>query len=334
MIAVTGAAGFLGTALIHELNQQGNKPVALMLPQSANPGLSGLRFTRSEGNILDQHYLESALEGTDIVFHCAAYISIVPGHQKELYENNVKGTENVLKACSACEVGKVVFVSTLEAMDWGKHSSIINETAGFHPENAAIEYGKTKAEASLLVLSAIEEGLDAMIAIPTGFIGPGDYCVSNMTGMIRDFALGSLPAYVEGGFDFVDVRDAASGIIAVSEKGRVGESYLLGGEYLLIEDLLDCLAELTGKKKPSLKVPLPLARFAAYFNEKQKNRGTEEGANVSSSPKFTRDSLKVLQNGPRVDCQKAKTELGYSPRSAQVSLRDTLEWLKKEGFIE
>jgi dihydroflavonol-4-reductase len=329
MTVVTGAAGYLGNTLIRMLNQQGTKPKAFLYPETDRRGLKGSHIVPVEGDLLDLSSLKQAFEGADTVYHCAAHISIVPGEEKQLYNINVKGTENVLTACSSTGVGRLVFVSTLEAMDWTQGKAIINETAGFHPENACIEYGKTKAEASLLVLSAVEQGLDAVIAVPTGFIGPGDYQISSMTSMILDFTAGKLPAYVGGGFNFIDVRDAAAGVIAAAEKGRTGEAYILGGTYITIADLMENLEELTGKKKPSLKVPFVLANLAARFGEKRGKGGTEE----NFKPKFTRDSLKVLKDGPRVDCEKAKKELNWAPRPIKETLKDTLEWLKAEGFL-
>jgi dihydroflavonol-4-reductase len=172
--------------------------------------------------------------------------------------------------------------------------------------------------------------MDAVIAVPTGFIGPGDYQISSMTSMILDFAMGKLPAYIGGGFNFVDIRDAAAGVIAAAGHGRTGETYILGGEYITVAGLMDTLEELTGRKKPAFKVPFALAKMAAGFSEKKAGRGT--GNNIK--PKFTRDSLKVLKEGPRVNCEKAVKELAYSPRPIKETLKDTVDWLKNEGYIE
>jgi len=321
MTVVTGATGYLGNTIIRGLNKKGIKPKAFILPESDRRSLKGLQYIPAEGDLLDRSSLEKAIAGAETVYHCAAYISILPGEEKKLYNINVKGTENLIHTCGSTGVKRLVFVSTLEAMDWTQGKALINETAGFHPENACIEYGKTKAEASLLVLSAVEEGMDAVITVPTGFIGPGDYRISSMTSMILDFSAGSLPAYVGGGFNFVDIRDAAAGTIAAAERGRTGETYILGGEYITIASLMEILEELTEKKKPSFKVPFALAALAARFSEKR-----------ASTPKFTRDSLKVLKEGPRVDCEKAQKELGYTARPIRETLKDTLDWLSAEGY--
>ena len=158
-----------------------------------------------------------------------------------------------------------------------------------------------------------------MIANPTS--------VSEMGSLVLDYASGRLPAYVDGGFDFTDVRDVAAGTIEAGKRGRTGESYLLGGAYITVPAIMEILKEVTGRKKPGFKVPYNLALFGAGFSERRAlKRGT--------GSKFTKASLKILKEGLRVDSSKARKELAYHPRDLKESFNDTYLWFKKEGYID
>ena len=327
MIVITGAAGHLGNTLMRLLLSQGEEVRAFIRETTSRQPLAGLDIDVFLGDLSDPGSLVRAFSGADMVYHCAAYISILPGQTVPLYETNVKGTENVINACIKTGIRRLVFISSIEALDWHTGRGQVNETSGYHPENTLLEYGRTKAEASLLVLSAVEEGLDVVITIPTGITGPYDFKISEMGSLVLDYASGRLPVYVDGGFDFVDVRDVAAGTIEAGKRGRTGESYLLSGTYVTVSAIMEILEEVTGRKKPGFKVPYRLAMFGARFSERRAlRRGTV--------PKFTRDSLRILKEGLSADSSKAERELGYHPRDIRESFHDAYRWFKKEGYID
>ena len=187
-------------------------------------------------------------------------------------------------------------------------------------------YGSSKAYATLAVLDGVKRGLDAVITHPTGVTGPYDYHVSEMSRMIMSFINGGLKAYVDGAYDFVDVRDVAEGIILAGEKGLCGERYILSGEQVSVRQLLDIMQDISGVKAPSIKVPFRLAKLAAHFTPfYHRLTGTEA--------LFTSYSLDVLRSNSLVCCDKARQELGFNARPVRESLSDAVGWFMQNGYI-
>ena len=188
------------------------------------------------------------------------------------------------------------------------------------------DYAKSKAQATLEVLKGVAQGLDAVIVCPTGVIGPYDYKVSEMGQLIIDFIQRKLHAYVDGAYDFVDVRDVAMGIILACEKGRSGESYILSGAQITVRDLLLMLEEMTGVKAPSLKIPAWLVRtvgsIAPLYYRLTKTK-----------PLFTAYSVDVLSSNSLISSEKAHRELGYSTRSIRESVEDAIRWFRENGKL-
>jgi len=179
------------------------------------------------------------------------------------------------------------------------------------------------------VLKGIEKGLDAVILCPSGIIGPHDYRISEMGKLIVDFVKGKVKACVSGAYDFVDVRDVAEGLILACEKGKKGECYILSGQQIQqisVQQLLNFLEEISGVKAPSFKIPHQVARAAGFFNALYCHL-------IKIKPLFTPFSIDVLASNSLVSCQKAKDELGYSPRSIYESIKDTVRWFKQKGIV-
>ncbi len=271
----------------------------------------------------DASALARAFSGCDVVYHTAGRVSFGARDENgELVGINVDGTVNVVAACVASRVGRLVHVGSIEAFPLSEPPYPITEARSIDPARTVLAYGKSKAQAILEILGTVERGrLDAVVVCPTGFVGPGDYRLSPMGRMIADFSHGRLPAYVRGGFDFVDVRDVASGMLLAARHGRRGECYILSGEYVSVPRMMDLLAAATGVRKPFLCMPVaPILPFLpiveSYYRRKK------------LSPRFTRDSLALLSLGVTVSSEKARRELGYAPRPIEATLRDTVKWLR------
>jgi len=189
------------------------------------------------------------------------------------------------------------------------------------------EYAKCKAQATLEVLKGVEQGLNAVVVCPTGVIGPYDYKISEMGQLIINASKGKLRAYIEGAYDFVDVRDIATGLILASEKGRSGESYILSGERITISDLLLILEEITGVKAPSFKVPAWLARTLGTIT-------TPYYRLTKTKPLFTAYSVDVLESNSQISSEKAHYELGYSSRYIRESVADAVSWFKENSKLQ
>jgi dihydroflavonol-4-reductase len=230
MNLVTGGAGHLGNVLVRELLARGEDVRVLILPGEATQSLDGLDVDQVEGNILDRDSLTSAMQGVDVVFHLAALVSITEDKAHLLRKVNVEGTRNVIEVAKEMGVKKMIYTSSIHALERPPHGVSINEKLHFDPQNPAGPYDRTKAEASLLVKQASEDGLDTRIICPTGVVGPYDYRRSEMGELILAWMKKKPHFMVEGAFDFVDVRDVARGQILARDNGKPGETYILGGE--------------------------------------------------------------------------------------------------------
>jgi len=323
MILVTGAAGHIGNVLVRELLNDGQHVRALVLPEENISALEGLDIEFVEGNVLDPESLDKAMLGVEKVFHLAGIISIMPGQNDLIRQVNVEGTKNVLRAAKKAGVKRLVYTSSIHALsrDW---KGMIDEQAPFDKFNPAGEYDRTKAEASLAVLEAVEEGLDAVIVCPTGVIGPHDYRSSEMGDLLRNFMRRKPHLMIEGAYDFVDVRDAARGHILACERGRKGEVYILSGWQIKIFQLKQMVQDVLGLRTATIHVPNWLAKFSTNFTPLF-YRLTKQ------TPKFTDYSIETVQGNSNISNKKARRELGYHPRTMISTVADTVKWwLKRE----
>ena len=239
MILVTGATGHIGNVLIRKLLDQGEKVRALVWRDEDTTPLKGLDVERVEGDVLDPASLESALRGVETVYHLAGIISIMPGHNPQVWRVNVEGTRNVLEAARSACIRRLVYTSSIHAIAHAPHGVAMDESLGFDQNNPYGEYDRSKAAASLEVQKAADAGLDAVIVCPTGVIGPYDFRGSELGEVIRNASEARTMFYVEGAYDFVDVRDVADGLIAAQAHGRQGESYILRGQKLSVRYMLE-----------------------------------------------------------------------------------------------
>lgn len=320
MNLVTGATGHLGNVLVRELVSRGESVRALALPGEDLRSLEGLPIEIVEGNVLDLPSLISACQGVDTVFHLAALVSLLEEHEPILRKVNVEGTSNVIKAVLKTGVRRLVYTSSIHALTRPPHGITIQEDLPFDPQNPAGAYDRTKAEASILVLEAVQkEGLDAVIVCPTGVIGPYDYRRSELGEMILNWMTSRLDYTVKGAFDFVDVRDVARGHILARDYGIKGHTYILGGEQISVAQLRALVKEIRGMFAPALEFPRTLAFWFASLAEIYYKV-------THSRPKFTRYSIETLLSNSQISIHRAKTELGYAPRKLSETLRDTIAW--------
>ena len=323
---VTGATGFLGravtrrlltkTADIYALVMKGD-PLAADLPD-------GIRVCM--GDVCDPSSLDAFLEGADgesCVIHCAGIVSVASRPGEQLYNVNVGGTKNIIDACISHGVGKLVYVSSVHALaEKPKGIEIDAETDAFDPNRLVGDYAKSKAMATRVILDAARASLDASIVLPSGIIGPGDTAGGSITELLLSFLAGKLPIAVKGGYDFVDVRDVATGIVACAEKGVRGKCYILSGHYATIRDILETVGRSTGIKKAVSYLPVALAKIIAPFYELDSIRRKKKLF-------FTPYAVHVLQSNARFSKKASENDLGYTPRSLKETLLDTVKWLKK-----
>jgi dihydroflavonol-4-reductase len=255
MNLVTGAAGHLGNVLVRELLARGERVRALILPGEETCSLDGLPVERVEGNVLELDSLRAAMRDVDVVFHLAALVSITPNKSHLLRAVNVDGTRNVIEAAKAASIRKLVYTSSIHALERPPLGVTINEHLAFDPLNPAGPYDRTKAEASILVQQAAQQGLNTCILCPTGVTGPYDYRRSEVGEMILSFMQDRVSFLVEGAFDFVDVRDVAQGQILARDYAKPGETYILGGERIELKLIHDLVQKVTGKATRVISFP-------------------------------------------------------------------------------
>ena len=319
MILVTGATGHIGNVLIRKLLAQGEKIRALIWGGEDTTPIKNLDVEQVIGDVLDPASLEHAMRGVDAVYHLAGIISIMPGRNPFVWKVNVEGTRNVLEAARRALVRRLVYTSSIHAIARAPHGVAMDESLGFDQNNPYGEYDRSKAAASLEVQNAAQAGLDAVIVCPTGVIGPYDFRGSELGEVIRGASEARTMFYVEGAYDFVDVRDVADGMIAAQAHGRKGESYILSGQKLSVRYMLETVREVTGKAFASIKIPFSLAEFAARFTPWYYQR-------TKAKPRFTPYSLEVLQSNSDISHAKAASELGYHSRPAIETIADTVRW--------
>ena len=326
MIAVTGGTGHIGNVLVRQLLASGESIRVMKTPHDDPAPLAGLAVELVDGDVRDRRSLEEVLTGADLVFHLAGQISISPGKTKILRQVNIEGTRNMVSACLRTGVRRLVYTSSVHAFNDLPHGMVIDEATPIEPERVMGAYGKSKALATLAVLDGVRRGLDAVIVHPSGVIGPYDYRLSEMGGLIVDVARGRMKAFIDGAYDFVDVRDVAAGVIEAAARGKKGESYILAGEALSVREFLALAGDLAGVKPPSLRVPNGLARAFAALTPL-------DYAFSKTKPRFTSYSLKVLASNSQLSSEKARRELAYAPRPLAQSVRDSIEWFRIQGVI-
>ena len=323
---ITGATGFLGRTVLAQLKDakaevralvMDGDPLARELPQNVRV---------MTGDVCDEAALERFFAGADehtCVIHCAGMISVATHPGDRIYRVNVDGTRNILKFCSQCGVGKLVYVSSVHAIPEKPKGTEIAETTVFSPELVRGDYAKSKAMATALALQAAKEGLNASVVFPSGIIGPGDMGKGSITNMLLSFLAGKLPLAVKGGYDFVDVRDVAAGILACAERGLPGHGYILSGHYATIRDILELVKKTVNLRRSVSYLPICFAKLVAPIYEKISLRRREPLY-------FTPYSIAVLDSNGAFSRNAAATTLGYTPRPLSSTIRDTVVWLKEK----
>jgi dihydroflavonol-4-reductase len=327
VLVVTGATGHIGNVLIRELLAGGAVVRALVLPDDDQRPLAGLNIETIRGDVTNSASLKSAFAGAELVFHLAGIVTIMPGMASLLERVNVGGMHNVIAACRASGVRRLVYTSSIHAVAEPPHGTVIDESQPFDPDRVLGDYARSKARATLLLLDEVRKGgLDAVICCPTGVIGPWDYGISNIGQLIFDFASGHLKSYVSGAYDFVDVRDVARGLILAADKGQLGRHYIFSGTQVQVPELMAELARDIGYPAPTYRIPAIIARTAGVLASSYYRL-------LRRKPVFTAYSIDVLRSNSLVSSARAREELGFTSRPWQESIRDHVEWFRTQGML-
>lgn len=318
---VTGASGHIGGNLVRDLLARGDR--VRVLVRRDRRAIDGLPVEAVSGDVEDRASLAEAARGMEVVFHCAARISIVGDEGGLVHRTNVEGTRNVVGACAAAGVRRLVHFSSIHAFDPHPRFEPLDETRPLVGDGAAA-YDRSKAAGVRVVDEAVARGLDAVIVHPTSVVGPHDYKPSRMGQAVWDLARGRLPMLIPGGFDWVDVRDVCAGALAAADRGRRGERYLLSGTWTTVAELARRVAVVSGVPAPRLTCPSWLARVGSPFV-------VGWARLVGGSPLYTSEALDALDSPRDVRHEKASGDLGYAPRPLDDTVRDTVAFFLKGG---
>ena len=327
---VTGARGYVGYSVVEQLREQGKTVRAFASPKKDCSHLEKLGATVYRGDIRKIDTIEPMFEGEDkefIVIHIAGIVTVETKFNQFVWDINVGGTNNVIDLCKKYKAKKLVHIGSVDAIP-PIDGKVYADYEKFDPADVVTVYGKTKAEAIQNVLkSAKEDGLDACVVLPTAVFGPDDYANGMVSQMLSNYAgFWKLPL-IPGGYDFVDVRDLAAGIISATENGGKGEVYILCGEYADVITFINEAREIRGYHKIHLLLPKEFAKVAGFLAEKFADL-------TKSSPVFTAYTIDCINSGVRYSYEKAAKDLGYNPRPRIESVKDMITFMEKEGTIK
>ena len=329
---VTGATGFLGRTVVEELVHHDAQVRALVLHNDPYINLLPKEVHTIVGDVCDKNSLADFFAGADsrtCVIHCAGIVSVASRPGPKLYQVNVGGTWRILRQCLEHDVGKLIHVSSVHAIPEKPEGCVITESCDFSPGLVDGDYAKSKAAATELVFDAAERGLNASIVFPSGIIGPGDIQGGSFTSMAKSFLAGKLPFAVRGGYNFVDVRDVAKGILACSESGEPGKGYILSGHYITIRKMLQLVGKAAKLKYHPICLPLSLAKLAAPYYERRSLKDRKPLF-------FTPYSVAVLASNGQFSHAAASKCFAYQPRPMEETLWDMAVWLmarKEKGEL-
>ncbi len=327
---VTGAAGHLGSTIVRTLVAQDQKVRALVLPTDKLAEKLPSEVECIKGDVRDieslQPFFEPAPELEKVVIHTAGIVTIASSYNQLVYDVNVTGTKNILDQSLIHGARKMIHVSSVHALPDKPANEVRSEISHYNPDEVNGLYSRTKSEASALALNAAEEGLDVSIVLPSGISGPYDSGRGHMTQLLVDYCKGRLTAGIHGGYDFVDVRDVADGILACVDRGRKGESYILSNRYFSIPELLEIFHQVTGRKPVKTFLPTWFAKVTAPLAELYYKV-------LKQPPLYTPYSIEVLTENSNFSHEKASRELGYTTRPMEETVRDSLTWLEQIGRI-
>ena len=326
VLIITGANGFLGNNIIRLVDK--DKYEVRALYHSNSKVLDSLDCIKIEGNILDINSLDKLFYDLNnrevIVIHAAAKIYIGNKYDKSTYDINVNGTKNIVSKCLEYKA-RLIYINSVHSIL--VNSNLLSEIDDYNPDLLDDLYAKTKAIGASYVLSMVKEkNLDAVIIQPSSMIGPNNYSKDYLIEMIKMVASKKLRFSLKGGYDFVDVRDVANGIISSIDKGRCGNSYILSGNYVTVHDLLNLVARTCSIKPIKYKIPLFLIYISLPFVSLYYKI-------TKKIPLFSKNSIKILQENIRFSNDKARRELNYQVRDIKDTISDTIKWLKDNKMI-
>ena len=325
---ITGGKGYVGYALVKELEARGEKMRLLLRTDS--PYFDEIDCEKFMGDITSPEQLEQAFAGAETVYHIAGIVDISGTMDEKVWKVNFEGTKNVVAACKKCGVKTLVYCSSVDAIPAGKgDDKVLTEISRFDPDLLEGAYAKSKACATQFVLDNAGEDLKVCVVHPSCCLGPYDNNNTSSVGtMISLFLKGLFPVTLDfGAYNFVDVRDVAKGMVAAAEKGRNGECYILSGYVHTLDEFIRTLAYVSDRRSPELKIKKSMIIALLPFIEKAFDV-------LKMPPVLNEYSIRKLCENCNFSCDKARRELGYEPMTLEESLDGTVKWMYEREIDE
>nr|VFK15171.1 MAG: dihydroflavonol-4-reductase [Candidatus Kentron sp. LFY] len=324
---VTGASGFVGSAVARCLLDAGHHVRVMVRPQSILTNIRDLGVEIVTGDLTQPETLKGAIEGCDILFHVAADYRLWVRDSEILYRTNIQGTEALLHVASNEGVSRIIYTSSVAALGLNSDGTPGNENTPVALDHMIGHYKRSKYLAEEIVRRMIDKySLPVIIVNPSTPIGPRDVKPTPTGRVVLDAACGRMPAYVDTGLNIVHVDDVAKGHLLALRHGKIGERYILGGEDMTLREILHVIAQITGRPVPKIKIPHNVGLAIAYLSEAWAwlSRGAE--------PRATVDGVRMSKKHMYFSSDKAREALGYSPRPAREALADAVNWFLKQDY--
>jgi len=324
---VTGATGFVGSAVARRLLAEGYAVRVLARPGSDRRNLVGLAVEVAEGNLTDPASLARACAGCDALFHVAADYRTWAPRPEQLYQANVEGTRALLRAAVDAGVKRIVYTSSVAVLGIPKDGRPGAESTPVTVDDMIGHYKRSKFLAEEAVREFVQQGLPVVIVNPSTPIGPRDLKPTPTGRIVIDAASGKMPAYVDTGLNVVHVEDVAEGHWLAFTKGAVGQRYVLGGTDMSLREILAEIADIVGRKPPKVRLPHAVVMPVAY--------AAEAFARLTGvAPVATVEEVRMSKKRMFFSSEKARRELGYSVRPARLALEDAVRWYRDNGYLQ
>lgn len=323
---VTGATGFIGSAIMRELIKDGEEVKVLVRPTSNTRNIDAFDVEKVVGDIRDGDSMKVAMKGCDTLYFTAAYFAHWALNPKMLYEVNAGGTKATLQAALETGIEKVVYTITNNAIG-ASGPTPANEEKIFNYWESGDHYSMSKYIAENEARIYITRGVPVVIVNPTLVIGVNDVKPTPSGQMIIDVARQNMPGYIDGGVNLIDVEDVAKGHILAAKKGRVGERYLFGNRNITVQDYLFLIARIAGVKPPSLKLPYLVALTLGHLFE-------FASSITQKPPMVTASEVRIGRMREWYDCSKAVNELGLPQTPIEETIQKALNWFRENGYLK
>ena len=324
-VLVTGAGGFVGSAVVRELVRRGERVRVALRAGSARAHLEGLGVAFAEADLRDARAVNAAMRGVRRLYHVAADYRLWAPNPNDIVENNVSMTRTVMEAAAAEGVERIVYTSSVATLKPGEIDRPGDEQGPLAPAGAVGAYKRSKVLAERLVEEMAAGGLPVVIVNPSAPIGPGDLKPTPTGRVVLEALAGRMPAYVDTGLNLVHVDDVAAGHLLAMDKGVAGRRYVLGGDNVPLSAFLAEIARRAGRAPPRLRLP--------YWSVYPVAAGAEALARITGREPFvTRDGVKMAKARMYFSSTRAEAELGYRPRPHTIALDDAIAWFRANGY--